>query len=217
MPEQTISSPPPPIGSPEQADKYLQKITELINNNKLPVHHTDLQKFDIASIQDHYKMDLQDYEVEVSHSKKTDTGRDFYILLFNNVKKIQNNEGSCQEKVILAYIHLTAQQFENFKAAADGWLERKRIEEEAIRFKEVMDPIDKVLGDLETVSTKEPNELASLQGQSHAKGGQSGPEVPEEPKEDWGPPASVPLSPAPAPSSDYLTDTYPPYPQNPNP
>lgn len=197
MSNQSTPNLPPPIGSPQQAEMYLQKLTELIKANKLVVSHTDLQKFDLASIQDHYKMDLESYEIEVSHSKQPDTGKDFYILLFNNIRKIQNNEESCSEKVILAYIHLTVEQFNSFKSAADEWLERRRIEEEAKRFKEAMDPIDKVLGDLETTSVKEAEELKE----------------PDEPRPEADRHLDEKME---GVGPDYFTSTYPPYPQTSN-
>lgn len=190
MPNQATPNLPPPIGSPEQAEKYLQKLSGLIKDNKLEVFHTDLQKFELASIQDHYKLDVGSYEVEVSHSKQPDTGKDFYILLFNNIKKIQNNEESCSEKVILAYIHLTESQFSSFKVTIDDWLERKRIEEEAKRFKEAMGPIDQALENLEDDQATTETDTNILPN----------------------PPANKPI-----PTSDYVIDTYPPYPQNPNP
>lgn len=140
----------PPQGEKEQAEKYLQKLTGLINKDKLPVTHTDLKKFDLNSIQDHYSLDLEGYEVEVSHTKAPDSGQDFYIMLFNNVKRIQAENGSCNEKIILAYFHLSQDQFQNFKEAALGYIERKRQQEERKRFQENMAPIDQALENLES-------------------------------------------------------------------
>lgn len=140
--------PPPPAGDSEKAEKYLSQLIGLIKTDKLEVIHTDLKKFDIASIQDHYRMDLGEYEVEVNHSKQPDTGQDFYVLLFNNLKKIEEAGESCISKVILAYTHLTHSQFVDFKEAADGALERKRKKEEEKRFASAMAPIDNVLHEM---------------------------------------------------------------------
>lgn len=139
---------PPPSGDSEKAEKYLRQLIELAGQDKLPVYHTDLKKFDVDSIQDHYRMDFEEYEAEVSHSKQPDTGQDFYILLFNNLKKIEAAGESCVNKVILAYTHLTEAQFEDFKEAAEALLERKKKKEEEKRFAGAMAPIDKILGDL---------------------------------------------------------------------
>lgn len=154
-----IQVPPPPAGDSEKAEKYLGQLISLIEADTLKVIHTDLKKFDIASIQDHYRMDLGEYEVEVNHSKQPDTGQDFYVLLFNNLKKIENAGESCVNKVILAYTHLSQNQFVDFKEAADGALERKRKEEEEKRFADAMAPIDNVLNNMASKSpAEEPKE-----------------------------------------------------------
>lgn len=147
-PQEIPQEPPPPAGDSEKAEKYLRQLIGLIEANTLEVIHTDLKNFDIASIQDHYRMDLGEYEVEINHSKQPDTGQDFYVLLFNNLKKIEKAGESCINKVILAYTHLTQPQFVDFKEAADGALERKRKKEEEKRFTEVMAPIDNVLSSM---------------------------------------------------------------------
>lgn len=136
---------PPPIGDSEKAETYLGQITDLLTSDKLLVSHTDLSKFDPTSLQDHYRMDLANYEVEVSHNKKPDSGEDFYVILFNNLKKVNDQ---CTEKVILAYMHLTDTQFQKFKTVADDQIERKRKEAEEKRFKEAMAPIDSALESL---------------------------------------------------------------------
>ena len=138
---------PPPSGDTQKADRYLTQIIELINKDKLTVLHTDLARFDPTSLQDHYRLDLNDYEVEISHNKQPDSGKDFYIMLFNNLKTVSER---CTEKIILAYIHLNAGQFAKFKTVANDQLERKRKEAEEKRFKEAMAPIDSVLEQLNT-------------------------------------------------------------------
>ena len=157
--EQSPQIPPPPAGDSEKAEKYLRQLINLIETDALEVTHTNLKKFDIASIQDHYRMDLGVYEVEVNHSKQPDTGQDFYVLLFNNLKKIENAGESCVNKVILAYTHLSQNQFRDFKEASDGALERKRKIEEEKRFADAMAPIDNVLSNLTSSSPiTEPRE-----------------------------------------------------------
>lgn len=166
--QEAPQDPPPPAGDGEKAEKYLKQLIELINKNKLSVHHTDLDKFDATSIEDHYRMDLENYDVEINHSKQPDTGQDFYVMLFNNIKKIEDQGESCINKVILAYTHLTQSQFEDFKDAAEASIERIRKAKEAKRFASQMNPIDKILTDLESkpepieIPTDEPEELSSV-------------------------------------------------------
>lgn len=136
---------PPPSGDSEKADKYINQLTNLVGTDKLLVLHTDLSKFDPTSLQDHYRLDLGGYEIEISHNKQAESGQDCYIILFNNLKSINN---SCSERVILAYMHLTEQQFTSFKSTADDQLDRKRKETEEKRFKEAMAPIDQALEQL---------------------------------------------------------------------
>ncbi len=147
MPDTADQKPnlPPPQGEKDQAEKYLDKLANLIIHNKIQVSHTDLKKFDLTSLQDHYTIPLDGYEVEVSHTKQPDTGKDFFVMLFNNIRMVQADGASCIDKLILAYIHLTEEQFRKFKRVADDQLERKRREEEAQRFEEAMTPVDSLL------------------------------------------------------------------------
>lgn len=133
---------PPPSGDPQKAEDYLQKLIRLIRDDKLLVTHTDLQKIDPGSLQDHYRNDLGDYDVEVSHSKQPDTGQDHYVIIFNNLNQIKDG---CAQKAVLAYLHLTEQQFQRFKEISDDQIERKRREEEERRFKEAMSPVDEAI------------------------------------------------------------------------
>ncbi len=142
---QTTTILPPPNGDIEKSDKYLMQLIELINQDKLIATHTDLSKFDPTSLQEHYRLDLKDYEVEVSHNKQANTGKDSYIILFNNLKSVNEK---CTEKIILAYLNLTGDQFAKFKTIADDQIERKRKEAEEKRFKEAMTPIDQALEEL---------------------------------------------------------------------
>lgn len=139
----------PPKGDHEKAEKYVNQLTELINQNKLQVIRTDLKKFDPSSLYDHYTISLDDYQIEISHSKQPDSdepsspeGKHSFVMIFNNFKNIAEGRG---EKVILAYIYLTDAQFSKFKIVAGRQIEEKRRAEEAMRFKEAMAPIDNVL------------------------------------------------------------------------
>src|SRR5438270_150864 len=132
----------PPSGNAQKAEEYLVKLIELINQDKLTVWQTNLLKFDPSNLQDHYRLELKDYSVEISHSKQPNSGADSYIMLFTNLKYV--SEG-CSEKIILAYLNLSSEQFHRLKQVANSQQERiKKIHEEQ-RFKQVMDPIDKAL------------------------------------------------------------------------
>lgn len=155
---QDMALPSPASGDSSRADGYLNKLTRLIQEDKLNISHTDLKQFELASMQDHYRIDLGEYEVEISHSKQPDTGKDFYIILFNNLKKIQESGGVCTNRVILAYIHLTHEQFVNFKNVADEYLERKKKKAEEKRFAEAMKPIDNLLEQMATGSGEKMTE-----------------------------------------------------------
>src|SRR5438270_11898722 len=114
---------PPPGGDAQKAEKYIQTVLPLISGNKLFVQHTDLSKFDPSSLQDHFRIDLKDYHLEISHSKQPNTGTDSYVLLFTNLQQIR--EG-CSEKLILAYLNLSTDQFKRFKAVADEQIETRK-------------------------------------------------------------------------------------------
>lgn len=168
----TLAELPPPSGDPGKADRYLTQLIELINADKLTVSHTDLSKFDPTSLQDHYRLNLKDYEVEVSHNKQPDSGKDFYVILFNNLKYISEQ---CTEKIILAYMHLSEDQFKRFKSASVEQIERKRKEAEEKRLKEAMTPIDQALEELasspkqtEEEKTDIPLEAATTPDNQHA-------------------------------------------------
>lgn len=146
---------PPPSGDPNQAEKYINQLVELIDTDRLDVAHTDLSKFDPSSLQDHYSLELDQYKVEVSHSKQPASGNDSYVILFTNIKNL--TDGNC-EKIILAYMHLSDNQFADFKNASLQQLERRRKAEEEKRLKEAMSPIDQALGNLtgsDSESTKD--------------------------------------------------------------
>lgn len=136
----------PPVGSPEEADNYIKTLIKLVDHDKLEVSHTDLKQFDPSTLQDHYRVTLgDDYEIEVSHSKAPDSEKEFYIILFNQLNRIQE---VCVNKNILGYIHLTPAQFGTFKNAADSYLNKKKIAEEHEKFKSALSPIDDRLSQL---------------------------------------------------------------------
>lgn len=139
MTEQTV--PLPPQGDSKKADKYLNWLITLINQDKLTVVHTNLSKFNPTDLQDHYRVELKDYYVEVSHSKQADSGTDSFVLIFNNFKQV----GEGCEKIILAYTYLTKDQYQHFKDTAEEQLERFRRIEEEKRFNEALTPIDELL------------------------------------------------------------------------
>lgn len=173
-----IKTPPPPQGDSEKAEKYIIQLIDLIKADKILVSHTDLNRFNLDSLQDHYFIQLSDYEIEISHSKSSDSDQDFFVLLFNNIKKIK--EG-CSEKVILAYIHTDAKHFNDFKQAADEQIEKKRKEAEAKRFSETMSPLDNLLENLSTQSSPQPEE-SSPSSPDSSESSESASEQPYTPK-----------------------------------
>lgn len=138
-------NPPPPIGDPKSAERYLNQLISLIETDKITVHHTDLSKFDPSALEDHYRIDLKNYLVEVSHSKNPNTGKDQFILLFNNIKQVRDE---CTEKVILAYLHLEDIQYSRFKNAADAQILKIHQLAEQKRLAEALAPIETFLENL---------------------------------------------------------------------
>ncbi|MBI2022410.1 hypothetical protein HYS97_00980 [Candidatus Daviesbacteria bacterium] len=143
---------PPVSEDPKKAEKYVNMLISLLKDDKASVRHTDLSQFDPTSLQDHYWMDLKDFQVEVSHSKNYQTGEDSYVIIFNNLKHV---EGGNTEKVILSYIHLNSNQFIRFKNTADEQLNQTRKEKEEARFDSAMAPIENKLEEL-TNQNSEP-------------------------------------------------------------
>lgn len=137
----------PPRGDYQKAENYINRLVSLVESGKLQVIHTDLQKFDPGSIQDHYRLDLQDYQIEISHSKLPNSGADSYVMLFTNLKNV--SEGSA-EKAILAYTQLSNNQFNKFKTAAESQIEERRRLEEEKRFNEALSPIDSLLDEAQS-------------------------------------------------------------------
>ena len=143
MPDQSA----PPQGDLKKAEKYLTAFINLIHQDKLEVTHTDLNQFDPNSLQDHYRLVLDHYQVEISHSKLPQSGKDNFIMLFTNIKHVGESasEEECAQKIILSYIHLSESQFLRFKTAADSRLYRIKQKQEEERFEKVMSPFDEVL------------------------------------------------------------------------
>lgn len=146
---------PPPSGDPKKAEKYISQMITLLDTDKTEAKHTDLSKFDPSSLQDHYRIDLKDYSVEVSHSKQPNSGADSYVILFTN---LQNLREGCGEKVILAYMHLSADQFKRFASAVSSQTDRKKKAEEEARLNQALTPIDQVLEELMNYEGKNSKE-----------------------------------------------------------
>lgn len=132
----------PPRGDFETAEKYINQLIDLLNERKIEVDHTDLKRFDPTTLQDHYTISLSEYQIEISHSKQPDSGKDSYVMIFNNMKQLAEGSGA---KVILAYIYLADSQFSKFKIVADHYIAEKRKAEEERKFKEALEPIDQLL------------------------------------------------------------------------
>lgn len=141
----------PPRGDFETAEKYINQLIDLLNDRKIEVDHTDLKRFDPTTLQDHYTISLSEYQIEISHSKQPDSGKDSYVMIFNNMKQIAEGSGA---KVILAYIYLADSQFSKFKIVADHYIAEKRRVEEERRFKEALEPIDQLLNEASESNTK---------------------------------------------------------------
>lgn len=142
----------PPIGDSLRAEKYIQKLIKLIDSDKLTVHHTDLSKFNLTSMADHYFTNLGDHQIEVSHSRLPESGADSYVLIFTNIKFIQ--EDSATQKVVLAYMHLETNQFIKFKSAADDQIKKVKRAEEEKKLNQVLEPVDQVLDQMLDQSTE---------------------------------------------------------------
>ncbi len=136
------SSQIPPRGDFEKAERYINQLVSLINQNKIEVFHTDLKKFDPTTLHDHYSVSLSEYQIELSHSKQPNSGKDSFVMIFNNLKQLSEGSG---EKVILAYVYLADSQFTKFKMVADRQIQERVKAEEEKKFKEALEPIDQLL------------------------------------------------------------------------
>lgn len=141
MPDSNNQTLPPPSADGAYADKYVKWLIELIGKEKLLVTRSDLSKFTIDSLHEHYRINLESYDVEISHSK-AGQGEDMYVILFNNLKIIAANQS---ERTILSYLQLTAKQFNQFKFAADNQINQIKRKQEEKRFKDTMVGVDQEL------------------------------------------------------------------------
>src|SRR5579884_1003285 len=135
----------PPGGDSKQAQRYIDTLSELIKADKITVSQTDLSRFNSPSMEDHYRIDLQHYDAELSHNKNPETGEETFILIFNSINKFDNEN---PKPVILSYLRLTDEQFLKLKQAADNQLEKFRQVQEEERFTTTMAPIDQMLSQL---------------------------------------------------------------------
>ncbi|MBI2022219.1 hypothetical protein HYS93_05080 [Candidatus Daviesbacteria bacterium] len=143
---------PPPGGDPKQAEKYINKLVELLDKDKIKAIHTDLSKFDPTSLEDHYQVELREYNIEVSHGKNPDSSKDSYVIVFTNMHHLRKG---CTEKIILAYMHLTDTQFHKFKAACDHQLHKDKKEEDQQRIIVALKPVDEILEELSNLEQDE--------------------------------------------------------------
>lgn len=131
----------PPIGDVSKAEKYIDRLIELMNKDKCQVTQSDLAKFGQSHMKEHYRISLGTYDAEVSHSLNQNQ-RDTYILLFTNTQQIK--EGKAQD-AILAYINLSSELYGELKTSIENHIERKIKEAEEKRFNEAMQPIDDLI------------------------------------------------------------------------
>jgi hypothetical protein len=132
---------PPPSADGVHADKYIKWLVELIGKGKLLVLRSDLSKFTVDSLHEHYRINLDNYDLEVSHSKSPDN-EDMYIILFNNLRVVAAAQS---ERTILSYLQLSAEQFNQFKTVAEAQLNLIKKKQEEKRFTETMVGVDQEL------------------------------------------------------------------------
>lgn len=135
----------PPSGDSKQAEKYIIQLKALVDADKVTVSHTDLSRFDPSTLQDHYRLELKDHSVEISHSKHPDNGNDSFVILFTN---LQNIRDGCTEKIILAYMHLSPDQFKSFALTVNQQDQRIKKAEETKRLSQALAPVDAVIEEL---------------------------------------------------------------------
>lgn len=143
---------PPPSGDALQAEKYIRKLIHLIDKDIVEIAKTDLSAFPPGSLQDHYRVILNDYHVEISHSKHRESENNSFIVLFTNIKDFPESG----EKIILAYMHMHETQFQDVKGAANEQIKRVTKKKEEKRLKEALQPIDEILDEISIVSISTP-------------------------------------------------------------
>ena len=160
MPEEDSTYPPnafptpPPRGDDKKAQLYITKLVSLLDQDKITPLHTDLSRYDPSSLEDHYRVDLKNYMLEVSHSKQPNSGQDSYVMVFTNLNQVAQG---C-EKIILAFVHLNKDQFLSFKHACEESMNRKKRAEELEQFTQAVAPIDQLLDDLDSKESTKPSE-----------------------------------------------------------
>lgn len=146
---------PPPGGSPQDAERYINKITALISQDRISVSKTDLSKFAPNALENHYRINLHDYSVEVSHSK-IDNGKDSYVIIFSNLHHIKNG---ASDEAVLAYMHLDDEQYKRFKQIADEQIWRDNREINETRLVEALKPVDELLEELANQSRQSDDNM----------------------------------------------------------
>lgn len=142
----------PPTGDALQAENYIRKLIHLIDKDIVEIAKTDLSQFAPGSLQNHYRVALNDYHVEISHSKHPQSGDNSYIILFTNIR----NYPQTGQKIILAYMHIHDIQFKDVKAAADQQVGRVKKRAEEKRLKDALKPIDQILDEISVVEITTP-------------------------------------------------------------
>lgn len=143
---QPLQPPPPPQGDEAKGEKYVSDLVRLIEQGKIQVHKTDLSQFNPSSLQNHYRVELNDFQIEISHSSHLDSGNNSYVIIFNNLKNIADGN---TEKAILAYIHLTEPQYKRFFKAAEEQIEKLKKVEDERRFLDAVKPLDNLLSEID--------------------------------------------------------------------
>lgn len=143
---QTIAHTTPPKGDEAKGEKYIADLIRLLENGKIQVYKTDLSQFNPSSLQSHYRIDLDDFQIEISHSTHLETGSHSYVIIFNNLKKIADGNTG---KAILAYIHLNETQYVRFHKAAEVQIEKLQKIENEKRFLQAVRPFDDKIAQLE--------------------------------------------------------------------
>lgn len=139
----------PPKGDEQKGEKYISDLIRLIEQGKVQVHKTDLAQFNPSSLQNHYRLDLDDFQIEISHSTHLESGASSFVIIFNNLKNIADGN---TEKAILAYIHLSEEQYRRFHQVAEEQIERLRKIEDEKKFIQAVRPLDERLAALESSS-----------------------------------------------------------------
>lgn len=143
----------PPGADSDKAEKYVAALVDLVSQDKLIVTQTDLSRFNSSSMEDHYRVNLEDYDVELSHNRNSETKEETFIMIFNSISKFDNAE---PKPLILSYMHLTSEQYLKLKEVADAQIERNKKKEEEQRFLKTMEPVDALLDQLKTGGSSAP-------------------------------------------------------------